>query len=96
MSNKIPVQIEETNKEVLARIIKATAKKYNCNLVIDFSNGNRKVEFTGDEACKPLIVAELKEILKYDQDANSLTLNFKNEGGIHCRSSQTARGGKNG
>jgi len=74
MSNKIPVQIEETNKEVLARIIKATAQKYNCNLVIDFSNGNRKVEFTGDEACKPLIVEELQNILKYDKDANSLKL----------------------
>lgn len=96
MSNKIPIQREETNKEVLARIIKATAKKYNCNLVIDFSNGNRKVEFTGDETCKALIVAELKDILKYDQDANSLKLNFKNEGGIHCRPSQTARGGKDG
>jgi len=96
MSNKIPVQIEETNKEVLARIIKATAQKYNCNLVIDFSNGNRKVEFTGDEACKPLIVEKLKDILKYDKHTNSLKLNFKNAGGIHCRPSQTARGGKNG
>lgn len=74
MLNKIPVQIEETNQEVLARIIKATARKYNCNLVIDFSNGNRKVEFTGDEACKPLILEELKDILKYDKDANSLKL----------------------
>ncbi len=74
MSNKIPVKIEETNQEVLARIVKATAQKYNCNLVIDFSNGNRKVEFTGDEACKPLIVAELKDILKYDKDADSLKL----------------------
>ena len=74
MPNKIPVQIENTNQEVLARIIKATAKKYNCNLVIDFSNGNRTVEFTGDEACKPLIVAKLKDILKYDQDTDSLKL----------------------
>ncbi len=74
MSNKIPVKIEETNQEVFARIIKATARKYNCNLVIDFSDGNRKVEFTGDEACKPLIVAELKDILKYDKDDDSLKL----------------------
>ncbi len=74
MSNKIPLKIENTNNEVLARIIKATAKKYNCNLVIDFSNGNRTVEFTGDEACKPLIVAKLKDILKYDKNGNSLKL----------------------
>jgi hypothetical protein len=79
MSNKIPVQIENTNKEVLARIIKATAQKYNCNLVIDFNNGNRTVEFTGDEACKPLIVEKLKDILKYDKDDNSLKLNSKFE-----------------
>jgi hypothetical protein len=79
MSNKIPVQIENTNKEVLARIIKATAQKYNCNLVIDFNNGNRTVEFTGDEACKPLIVEKLKDILKYDKDADSLKLNSKFE-----------------
>jgi len=74
MSNKIPIHIEETNKEVLARIIKATAKKYNCNLVIDFNNGNRTVEFRGDEACKPLIVEKLKDILKFDKDADSITL----------------------
>ena len=74
MSNKIPLKIENTNNEVLARIIKATAKKYNCNLVIDFSNGNRKVEFTGDEACKPLILEKLKDILKYDKEADSLKL----------------------
>ncbi len=82
MSNKIPVHIEETNQEILARIIKATAQKYNCNLVIDFSNGNRTVEFTGDEACKPLIVAKLKDILQYDKDDNSLTLknNFQKSG----------------
>ena len=98
MSSKIPVQIEETNQEVLARIIKATAQKYNCNLVIDFSNGNRKVEFTGDEACKPLIVAKLKDILQYDKDANSIKLNhkFQKQGRLNCRPSQTARGGKNG
>ena len=77
MSNKIPIHIEETNKEVLARIIKATAKKYNCNLVIDFNNGNRTVEFTGDEACKPLILEKLKDILKYDKDTDALTLKNK-------------------
>lgn len=74
MSNKIPIKIEETNQEVLARIIKATAKKFDCDLVIDFSDGNRTIEFTGDEACKPLIVAELKNILKYDKNDKSIKI----------------------
>ncbi len=74
MSNKIPIKIEETNQEVLARIIKATAKKFDCDLVIDFNNGNRTVEFTGDEACKPLIVEKLKDILKYDKDDKSIKI----------------------
>ena len=73
MSNKIPLKIEETNNEVLARIIKATARKYNCSIVIDFSDGNRTVEFVGDEACKPLIVKELnKYLLKNHQKEDYL------------------------
>ena len=64
MSNKIPIAKEETNKEIWARIIKATARKFDCNMIIDFSDGNRKVEFVGDEACKPQIMEELKEIFK--------------------------------
>lgn len=66
MTNKIPITIEETNKEVIARIIKATAEKFNCTMVIDFKNGNRKVEFVGDEAHKPQIVEELREIFNKD------------------------------
>lgn len=64
MLNEIPIKIEETYKEILARIIKATARKFNCNITIDFSNGNRTVEFIGDETCKPLIVKELNDIFK--------------------------------
>ena len=64
MPNEILIKIEETNQEVLARIIKATARKFNCNLIIDFSNGNRTVKFVGDETSKPLIVQELNKIFK--------------------------------
>jgi len=72
MSPKIPLNLEETNNEVLARIIKATARKYNCSMVIDFNDGNRKVEFVGDDASKPLIVKELNNIFKNADDDNDL------------------------
>jgi len=62
VSYKIPITVEETNNEILARIIKATARKFNCSMVIDFRDGNRTIEFVGDEAFKPQIVEELKEI----------------------------------
>lgn len=68
MSDKIPIIFDETNQEVLARIIKATARKYNCNMLIDFNNGNRKVDFIGDEACKAHIAAELENIFKEEKN----------------------------
>ncbi len=62
MSNKIPIRFEDTNIEVLARIVKAASRKFDCSMEIDFSNGNRKVEFVGDDFYKPLIVEEVEEI----------------------------------
>lgn len=68
MLRNIPIAKEETNKEVLARIIKATARKFNCSMVIDFSNGNRTVEFIGDEVHKQQIVEELKDIFNKKEE----------------------------
>jgi hypothetical protein len=62
MSNKIPIRFEDTNIEVLARIVKAASRKFDCSMEIDFTNGNRKVEFVGDDFYKPLIVEEVEEI----------------------------------
>ena len=58
----MPIRInhEETNLEVLARIAKATARKFDCSLHIDYSNGNRRIEFVGDESSKALIAAEME------------------------------------
>ncbi len=56
----IPINREETNLEVLARIAKAMARKYDCSLNIDYSNGNRRIEFIGDETDKALIAAEME------------------------------------
>jgi hypothetical protein len=63
MPDMIPVKIEETNIEVLAMIVKATSQKFDCSMDIDFQNGNRKVEFIGDEIFKPLIIEEVESIL---------------------------------
>jgi hypothetical protein len=62
MSNKIPIKIEDANLEVLARIVKAASRKFNCSMIIDFNNGNRKAEFVGDEFYKPLIAEEVQDI----------------------------------
>ena len=58
----MPIKInrEETNLEILARIAKAEAGKYDCSLTIDFQNGNRHIEFVGDNACKPRIADRVK------------------------------------
>jgi len=58
----IPIKIEDANIEVLARIAKAVSHKFNCSMNIDFKNGNRKIEFIGDEFYKPLIAEEVLDI----------------------------------
>lgn len=60
MTDIIPVNIEDTNAEVLAKIVKATSRKYDCSMDIDFQNGNRKAEFIGDEIFKPFIEEEVE------------------------------------
>ena len=60
MLGMIPVKIEDTNIEVLARIVKAASRKFDCSMDIDFQNGNRKAEFIGDEIYKPLIAEEVE------------------------------------
>jgi len=62
MLNMIPIKFEDTNIEVLARIVKAASRKFDCSMDIDFNNGNRKAEFVGDEFYKPLIVEEVQDI----------------------------------
>ncbi len=62
----IPINREETNLEILARIAKASARKFDCSLHIDFSNGNRRIEFIGDEATKALIAAEMEYLFDAD------------------------------
>ena len=63
-SNMVRIQFEYTNLEVMARIVKAASRKYNCDVEIDFSNGVRKVVFTGDEEMKAYIAGEVLDILE--------------------------------
>ncbi len=62
----IPINHEETNLEILARIAKAAARKFDCSLHIDFSDGNRRIEFIGDETSKALIAAEMEYLFAVD------------------------------
>jgi hypothetical protein len=66
MSRKIPIQREDTNMEVLARIVKAASRKYECTMEIDFQNGNRKAVFVGNEMYKPHIAREIQRIFGAD------------------------------
>ena len=68
MPDMIPVKIEDTNIEVLARIVKAASRKFDCSMDIDFQNGNRKVEFIGDEIFKPLIAEEIECIFAKNEE----------------------------
>lgn len=70
--NMVPIQIEDANLEIMARIVKAASRKYNCDVEIDFSNGIRKVVFTGDEEMKAYIAEEILDIFEpREQDACS-------------------------
>jgi hypothetical protein len=69
MPNMIPIKIEDTNIEILARIAKAASHKFNCSMDIDFNNGNRKVEFIGDEFYKPLIADEVLDIFTTNEES---------------------------
>jgi hypothetical protein len=60
MPSIIPIKIEDTNIEVMAMIVKAASRKFDCSMDIDFQNGNRKAEFIGDEIFKPLIAEEIE------------------------------------
>jgi hypothetical protein len=62
--NMVRIQFEDTNLEVMARIVKAASRKYNCDVEIDFSNGIRKVVFIGDEEMKPYIAGEVLDIFE--------------------------------
>jgi hypothetical protein len=69
----VPVQIEDANIEVMARIVKAASRKYGCDVEIDFSNGFRKVVFTGNEDLKEVIFDKVLSMFEFKEgDASVL------------------------
>lgn len=56
--------MENTNVEILARIVKAEAKKYDCSVDIDFNDGNRLTRFVGDKEYASYILEEVESYLK--------------------------------
>ena len=62
MSSKINIAKVDANAEVLARIVKATSRKYDCSMEIDFNDGNRITKFVGDDSLKPHIAEEVSNI----------------------------------
>ena len=63
-SDMVPIQFENANFEIMARIVKAASHKYNCDVEIDFSNGAQKVVFMCDKEMKSYIVGEVLEIFE--------------------------------
>ena len=64
MKNSIPVNIEDTNAEVFARIVKSTATKYDCSMEINFQDGKRETRFIGDRDLKSHIIDDVKSIFQ--------------------------------
>ena len=62
MNTKMHIAREDTNAEVLARIVKAASRKYDCSMEIDFSRDNRITRFVGDEALKVHIAEEVSSM----------------------------------
>ena len=62
MNDILYISREDTNAEVLARIVKAASHKYDCSMEIDFTNDNRISKFVGDEDLKPYIADEVRRI----------------------------------
>ena len=67
MENKIPIKVKDTNLEILARIAKATSRKYGCNIEIDFQNGHEIIKFEGDATFKPHISEEIRKLFKSNE-----------------------------
>ncbi|MEE4357368.1 MAG: hypothetical protein V2I97_12955 [Desulfococcaceae bacterium] len=66
--NKIPIIMEDTSMEILARIAKSEAGKYNCSMHIDYSGTNRNITFAGDMTgnteCAGKILESVKNIFR--------------------------------
>lgn len=63
MENLFTIHRVENNIEILAKIVQATAVKYDCRMYIGYQNGKLQTDFCGEEIYKPQIVADVLEIV---------------------------------
>ena len=64
MKNGLPVSIEDTNREVIARIARTVSEKFDCTIEIDFRDGKRQVRFVGDRSLVPHIAREVHDLFR--------------------------------
>ena len=67
MVKNVRIIKKQANAEILARIIKAASRKYDCSMKIDFNDGNRVAEFIGPAEFKPCIAEEVESIFRGDK-----------------------------
>jgi len=58
----VNVNIEDTSMEILARIARVEARKYDCSLEINFSDQNREVNLVGDDTYVPYILEDVQKM----------------------------------
>ena len=71
MNNNLRIIKKQTNDEILARIMKAACRKYDCSMEIDFANGNRTVKFVGTEENKARVAVDVETMLNGGLKASS-------------------------
>lgn len=63
MNNNLRIIKKNANAEILARIMKAACRKYDCSMEIDFAGGNRTVKFIGAEEYKARVAGDVETML---------------------------------
>ena len=63
----IPNVKKDVSVEILARITRVIARKYDCDIKIDVQDGELITEFIGDTTNKPLIIEDVEKIFFKDE-----------------------------
>ena len=58
---------EDVTNEISARILKAEAKKYDCNVIIDYSDEKRICQFSQEDECNDHILKDVANIFKREK-----------------------------
>jgi len=64
--NEIPITIKNANLEILAKIINAVAKQYQCR--VDYVEEENRLEFVGDQDCCRHIMEETLALFPKDKN----------------------------